>query len=124
MNADSSNTPQPQSARMQEAGLLTLLSDSLAQQKNAILSGNASLLNHLFESLSGMAAELEEAGEAAASSRQEASAAVRSQIDAIREQIAINQKLLSNGMAVTDHFVRSVAEFDPAIANPLFSGVA
>lgn len=86
------------------------------------MSGNLILANRLYETLSGVLAELPDALEMGRNLASPADFKLR--LRTVRSQIAVNQRLLNNGMAISDHFVRSIAETDPSLANPLFSGVA
>jgi hypothetical protein len=120
MNEHSPTKQQSSRKQSRDLDALSALSQLLDQQTIAIGEGNPILMTRLYEALSGVLSDAVEAGYAIS----EPQAGFSARIESLRGQIALNQRLLTNGMAVSDHFVRSLAGSDALTDNPLFSGVA
>lgn len=107
----------------QKARLLGVLIELLRAQRAAIIKRDAAELDRLFDKLSDVAVAF---GEVADSGPTEPDAVAQIvQMTAVaKSEIGINRKLFSNGMAVGEHFVRSIAAAAQSPENLLFTGVA
>ena len=106
-----------------KARLLAVFIELLRAQRTAIIKRDAAELDRLFDKLSDVAVAFREvAGEGPAEPG--AVAQIVEMTAVAKSQIGINRKLFSNGMAVGEHFVRSIAAAAQSPENLLFTGVA
>ncbi len=118
MSGDRSGAAAPQ-APLRQRRYLSALSVLLDKQREALTSADVTALNRLFTQMSDLMIELE-SDESARYVSVEAVALAR----AAREQVRLNQVLVMNGLAITDHFAAAVAEASGPHTSGLFSGVA
>jgi hypothetical protein len=120
-------SPVSSTASIEERYLQAILS-LLRQQYQAIIRTDVAAVGLLYEKLAellgGLQSETEPYGGRMPSYAPSQSEAIRPLVRVVREQMKLNQFLLSNGLLTADHFVRSMVPPSASRASFRLSGVA
>lgn len=95
---------------------LAVVAATLDRQREAAIAGDAAGLNRAVETLAQLMVELDTLVEELPAGPQAGAAEA---LEALRNQVWVNEAVSRNGIAITDHWVGVAAE-----SNRLFHGVA
>lgn len=107
--------------------LLEAISAAVQRQRAAMIEGDTAAMNEQFERLLELRAELalltERAASRPAGADQAEAASLVAQARRVREEVALNQALSRDGMALAEQYVATAAGAAAAACQTLFMGV-